>query len=659
MQIQVVVGEPGDEGERSVGLYSRTERNGSQGGEEEWVRHASGVLDTAERTAPEGVHRNGARDTIDTQAAELAGTWPPPGAVAADVDDVYGRLEGVGLEYGPAFQGLQRVWRRGEEVFAEVALGEEQAGQAGSYGVHPALLDSVLHASVLTWLRDDLGAEVGGGVRMPFSWDGVRLGGVGASRLRVGLVPVGEDALSLVAVDDAGGIALSVVSLRLREVSPDQLPVSGKLEESVFSVEWVPAQESFERVDKCGVLAGGSGAGAAQALVDREVAVQVLVDLASLTDAIDEGASPPQVVVLDVRRDDEEELDGASMPVVARGALEDALGVLQIWLSEERFAATRLVVLTSGAVAARPGEEVRDLAHAAVWGLARSAQSEHPGRVTLIDIDDRRESWGALVDILGSDEPQLAVREGGVRVPRIARIGSTGRLKAPAGAAAWRLAADSGGSLEGLGLVAAPEAWATLEAGQIRVGVRAAGLNFRDVLMALGMYPGEAMIGSEGAGVVLEVGPEVKGLSVGDWVMGVLPGGFGPVAVTDQRAVVGVPDGWSFAQAASVPIAFLTAYHALVDLAGLQSGESVLVHAAAGGSAWPRCSWQGIWERMCLERPTRGSGMRCGRWAWTMRTSHPRVRRSSGSGSCGRPEGGAWTWCSTRWPESWWTYRLT
>ena len=118
--------------------------------------------------------------------------------------------------------------------------------------------------------------------------------------------------------------------------------------------------------------------------------------------------------------------------------------------------------------------------------------------------------------------------------------------------------------------------------GQVRVGMRAGGLNFRDVLIALGMYPGEASVGGEGAGVVLEVGPEVEGLAVGDRVMGLFSG-LGPVSVTDHRLLARVPEEWSLAQAASAPITFLTAYYGLVDLAGLHSGERVLVHAAAGG----------------------------------------------------------------------------
>ena len=123
-----------------------------------------------------------------------------------------------------------------------------------------------------------------------------------------------------------------------------------------------------------------------------------------------------------------------------------------------------------------------------------------------------------------------------------------------------------------------------LGTGQVRVAVRAAGLNFRDVLVALGMVPdGGEPLGAEGAGTVLETGPGVTSVAAGDRVTGLLPGAFGPVAVTSGDYLVKVPDGWSWAQAASVPVAFLTAYYALVDLAGLQAGERVVIHAAAGG----------------------------------------------------------------------------
>ena len=133
----------------------------------------------------------------------------------------------------------------------------------------------------------------------------------------------------------------------------------------------------------------------------------------------------------------------------------------------------------------------------------------------------------------------------------------------PDGVSEWCLEAGSEGTFEGLSLVASVSGAEPLDVGEVRVEVRAAGLNFRDVLISLGMYPGDAFVGGEGAGVVLEVGPGVEGLAVGDRVMGLLVRGFGPVAVTDRRMLVRVPDEWSFVQAASVPTVFLTAYYGL------------------------------------------------------------------------------------------------
>ncbi|WP_460748495.1 zinc-binding dehydrogenase, partial [Micromonospora schwarzwaldensis] len=128
------------------------------------------------------------------------------------------------------------------------------------------------------------------------------------------------------------------------------------------------------------------------------------------------------------------------------------------------------------------------------------------------------------------------------------------------------------------------EVVAPLAVGQVRVAVRAAGLNFRDVLVGLGMYPDPAAVmGSEAAGVVLETGPDVTGMVVGDRVFGMFNGALGPVAVTDHRLLARVPRGWSFTRAASVPIVFLTAFYALRDLAGVRSGQRILIHAAAGG----------------------------------------------------------------------------
>ncbi|MEV4090457.1 alcohol dehydrogenase catalytic domain-containing protein, partial [Nonomuraea fuscirosea] len=252
---------------------------------------------------------------------------------------------------------------------------------------------------------------------------------------------------------------------------------------------------------------------------------------------------------------------------------EEALALVQAWLAEERLAGTRLVIVTRGAVPAGTDGDVPDLAAAPAWGLIRSAQSEHPGRFALLDLDPAGSGVpaGAVLAALADGEPQLAVRPapdgtGALLAPRLARAATTPTLVPPAGTAEWRLDAPAKGSLSALSLVPVPTR--PLEEGEVRVAVRAAGLNFRDLVVVLGMVPeNDEPIGGEIAGVVTEVGSGVTGLAVGERVMGLMDGAFGPSGVTDQRLLAPVPEGWSFAEAAAVPVAFLTAYYGLVDLA--------------------------------------------------------------------------------------------
>ncbi|PAZ10895.1 polyketide synthase, partial [Streptomyces sp. SA15] len=170
-----------------------------------------------------------------------------------------------------------------------------------------------------------------------------------------------------------------------------------------------------------------------------------------------------------------------------------------------------------------------------------------------------------------------------VTAPRLARAGSHPALLPPPGPVPWRLESTGRGTIENLALVPCPEVLDPLGPGQVRIAVHAVGLNFRDVIVALGMVEGQNGIGGDVSGTVLEVGDDVTNVAVGDRVLGLCSDSFGPVAVCDHRFLTPMPDDWSFEQAATVPITHLTAYYGLVDLAGVQPGESVLVHAAAGG----------------------------------------------------------------------------
>ncbi|MBL1120618.1 SDR family NAD(P)-dependent oxidoreductase, partial [Streptomyces sp. 110] len=457
----------------------------------------------------------------------LDGQWPPAGAEALPADDVYDVMAGHGYEYGPAFRGLQAAWRLGEDLYAEVELpaGDTQDG----FAIHPALLDAALHVVIVA-------AEDGHGVRLPFAWRDVRLHATGASALRVRLSPAGSDAFSLLAVDGEGQPVVSAAAMVSRPSDTGQL-TSSATDAGLLSLEWAP-------------LSLGSASEQAWVRVGPEL------DLPEVTDE----------------------------PVLAWAEPADlpgALALVQAWLGAGYPAGSRLAVRTREAVAAVEGDMVAGLESSGVWGLVRSAQSEHPDAGLVLLDDGGPESAESLSAALATGEKEIALRAGAALVPRLRAI-SDG-LELPAGPGAWRLEWAAGGDLDGVRAVPAPDAERPLGAHEVRVAVRATGVNFRDVLKGLDMLPADSrQPGGEGAGVVVEVGPGVDGLVPGMRVMGLFPW-FGPLAVIDARLMVPVPDGWSDVEAAAAPIAYLTAYHALFDLGRVRSGDRVLVHAAAGG----------------------------------------------------------------------------
>ncbi|MER7420751.1 type I polyketide synthase, partial [Micromonospora peucetia] len=539
VRVQVRVGGVDDVGGRDVAVYSQLEDDV----EAEWVRHAGGVLEPVSAEEP-GLE-----------------VWPPVGVSEVELAGWYPALVEHGLSYGPVFQGLRRVWAGDGEVYAEVALPDDVAESAGRFEVHPALLDAALHPIGLL-----LSAEVSG-PRVPFAFEGVQVYASGARVLRVRLTRAGS-AVRLVAVDESGAPVVSVDSLVLREMGAVSAPAG--IDRSLFEVSW-----QAEEVTPAGDVSGWALVG------DASVGVPVFGDVAALVAAVEVGQDAPSLLLLPIAAAGAE---GDDLPGLVRSGTSAVLESVQAWLAAEPLAETRLVLATRGAVAARPGDRVDDLAGAAVWGLLRSAQSEHPERIVLADLDREPDADVLAVLAAVADDPaptggQLAIREGAVLVPRITR--PTGDALTPS-TDLWHVAAVSPGTIDGVDLV--PGSAAPLAAGQVRVAVRAAGVNFRDVLIALGMYPdSSAVMGSEGAGVVLEVGAGVEDLVPGDRVFGLFEPGFGPEVVAQRDRVARMPVGWSFVDAASVPVVFLTAYYALRDLAGLRAGESVLVHSGAGG----------------------------------------------------------------------------
>ncbi|MFE5118931.1 type I polyketide synthase [Streptomyces sp. NPDC056669] len=429
VQIQVEVGEADASGHRDVSVYSRMEPADDEADlEQPWVRHAQGVL-----TPP-----------VPAASFDFA-KWPPSGAKPVDVSGGYEHAEEYGLHYGPAYRGLLRAWKRGDAVFADVELPEEQRGIAKYFGLHPALFDAGLQAiGANNALRGGDDAPSAGNL-MPFSWRGFSLEALGAQALRVRIIPDGRKAVSLAIADTSGRPVASVDSLVLRPVQAAALRHVGRAAgDGLLRMEWTagaakPAEGVAPGwwatlVNDC--LGVGDALEAAGFFPS-----DVYTDTAALSDTVATGTSMPGMVVLPVAA------DGPAVVDQVHTRVGEVLETVQSWVADDRFAHTPLVVLTQGAV--DTGDGVRDLAGAAAWGLVRSVQEEHPGRLVLVDTDDVERVVALLAGVIATREEQVVVRSGEVRLPRLARSLPAGDAPEKAFGSGAVLVVDGTGALGG------------------------------------------------------------------------------------------------------------------------------------------------------------------------------------------------------------------
>ncbi|WP_444545653.1 type I polyketide synthase [Streptomyces termitum] len=376
-QLQVAVDAADGTGRRPFTVHGRPDDPDAP-----WTAHAHGTLSAA----------------TGTPAGADPAAWPPAGAEEIDPGTLAGGLAASGLAHGPAFQGPTAVWRRGDELFAEVALPPAATAGPGTasdgFTLHPALLDAAVRPLTAA-VRED-GAPLAG------HWHGVRLHATGATALRVRIAPAAPGTSRVELTDTTGRPVATVDGLAVRAVAGDALArAAARLDDELFHVAWTPLATTGETPGDApapAVLGAGGD----------------FADPAEAADAVASGRTLP-LVLLRVAPE-----PAGSLPGSVHATTEKALGVVREWLADERLEGVRLAVATSGAVAAADGEDVTDLAGAAVWGLLRSAQSEHPGRLVLLDTDTT--DLQALSGVLASGEPQAALRDGRILLPRLRRI---------------------------------------------------------------------------------------------------------------------------------------------------------------------------------------------------------------------------------------------
>jgi acyl transferase domain-containing protein/acyl carrier protein len=548
----------------------------------EWTRHASGTLELAETGAP--------------QPADLA-DWQARCAHPLDAADYYRRLEAIGLGYGPRFRGLQALWRAAEtgEALGQIDLPAPLAAELGQYRLHPALLDACFQ--VVGAALPDPGQA--GEVYLPVGLERLDFYQSPALPLwcyaQVQSLADSVILANLTLLDGRGQVSARLSGLRIQRAPAQALQriVKPRLDNWFYELTWVaqplavqPLSAAPTADSRWLVLAGPGGFG--QALADElrgrgaVSAVQMLDDgrfdvetAARWLEAAQESGPLTGVAALwglatgegdpDARQ---EYLCGNLLALIQ--ALAQTRSAPRLWL------VTRGAQPVAGEVASPAG-----LAQSPLWGLGRTLAQEFPnlwGGLVDLDPAEGAASTGPLADhLLRPDgEDQAAWRSGQRYVARLARL-----IPPPAAPEVVELAVTQSGVLDGVSL--RPAARNAPGPGEVEIRVLASGLNFRDVLNVLGMYPGEIPLGNECAGVVAAVGEGVSGVRPGECVIALAAGAFRSYLTTPADLVFPKPRRLTFAEAAATPTAFLTAWYGLHALADLQPRQRVLIHAAAGG----------------------------------------------------------------------------
>ncbi len=584
------------------------------------IRHATGKIVFSPTSAP-----------IKASALEQLQADCPE---AVDMSAYYRQLQERGLNYGPSFQGIQQLWKGDQQALGRIQLPKERGASVEGYTLHPALLDAcfqILGAVDLdsneTFLPVGLGwFQVYGREPHDAVWCHVRLRSFEGK----------EVCADLNLFDTAGTKVAALEGFTLRSVSRRML--QRLLQQAVDFKKWLyevvwqpspraalPAEEGEEAESPKTWLifadAQGVGNQLSQALqAQGDSCILAFAD--AQFEQVDpqtyhlNPASPEEMRSLLQHIENNEQslsgiihlwsLDASTDPNISGTDLQasqlrgcgSALHLVQA-LGQTSFAeAPQLWLATQGVQSIGTQNTPPQVHQSALWGLGRTIALEYPDlKCVRLDLDSGHDNLSAVVtDLRFPDaEEQIAYRQGERYVARLMRheAEENGPLQRPDSSAAFQLKISSYGILENLML--APVSRRAPGRGEVELQVDAAGLNFRDVLNALGMLrayleqmglsnAADVPFGGECAGRVVAIGEGVEGLQIGDEVIAANAiASMANFVTVPAQCVIGKPAHLSATEAATISTAFLTAYYGLHHLAGMKAGDRILIHAAAGG----------------------------------------------------------------------------
>jgi len=608
--MQVVVDEE-EPGRARLQISSFAEKDGSAPSR----THVRGILRRSLAPAPEPLSTDALRSVQGRLREHLSG------------DEVYAELATLGLEYGPAFRGIHELQRGDGEALGRVQPGEA-AGPLGPYIAHPAVLDACFQVA----------ASALGGRELATPW-----------------IPVGVEAIELHApltgellchATIRGGEAPELQRADLQVMTPKGEPVAViaglALRRLADSIDDSEEDERFIELDweqaptpKPAITTGrwlilgaddrlGAGLTAALERAGQQVVHAAPSDHGDLPRGVRAfnarsldahiallrgafGGAPPTAVIhigsLDASHDADRTPTAESVEAALLRGTDGALVAAQALAAAGFRDTPRLWLVTRGAEAV--AKSAIDVGQSPITGLARVIALEHAElRCSHLDLDPTAppDEVDALIAELRGDEveQQVALRGGSRWVARLAhRSPSSGKRESlePANGRPYRLEIDAPGVLERLTL--RPMQRRSPGPGQVEIAVEAAGLNFLDVLLALGVMPDDVSrepgtptpLGAECAGRIVALGEGVDGLRVGEPVLALARGSFASHVIASADLVAPRPASLSAVDAAAMPTTFLTAWYALDKVARLEPGERVLIHAATGGVGLAAVQW--------------------------------------------------------------------
>jgi len=542
----------------------------------------------------------------------------PPAVAIVPTDVVYAQFSELGSQFGISFRCMQRIERADGFARASIDLPQD-VDVLEPNGLHPGLIDAAIQLCLVAVGGND-GSLLPHSLYLPIGADRTVIRpGLHRSLVAQARARKSADGTTLFAdiwMDAPSGAPVMVIEgMRFARADLPSLRSPSAGAENLYRIGWVPVSNSLAQdVDVGGTwLIFADRDGTASSLAERlrksgarVVLVtagtrfeQVTVDEFVVDPSAPEdmrrlfsagGWSPKnslRAVVdcwpLDILANEDDLAGSKYQPsVIGAGA---ALNMVQVLAATSALASGSLILVTRGAVDVNEAGVSSDLCPraAGLWGLVGAIAIEHPDlRVRIVDLDPERQFDDVAAlhsESLCQSEARIAFRAENRWVPRLQTYSDHDKTLAeqPTGVVLTRP-----GTFDGVDLL--PRTRQQPRADEVRLKVLAAGLNFRDVLVALGLYPGSGIpVGVECAGIVLEAGTAVGHFKVGDRVFGYAPGSLATEVVVPARWLAPIPEGMLAEVAASLPAAYLTALYGLQRIAGLGKSQSVLIHAAAGG----------------------------------------------------------------------------